>query len=162
MLGRQMGKGQPVFRAYAYALATLVLSAALSAPAKATPNCLKDHDPFKLAGDSIEYAMSISPGADCIQGLRFSTMQIYSVRVLEKPKHGELAMVGTGFRYFARPDFTGTDKFSLMVVGKNLRAEGHSTVEIVVSPLNVRSRATAVSRLDPSFAPQQLEAEATR
>ena len=42
-------------------------------------------------------------------------------------------MVRTDFRYFAKPDFSGTDKFSLMVVGKNLREEGYSTVEITVS-----------------------------
>jgi hypothetical protein len=111
----------------------LVLSVSLSAPVSATPNCLGEHGPFKLAGDSIEYSMSIPAGADCLQGLRWSTMQIYSVRVLEKPRTGELVMVGTGFRYFAKPDFSGTDKFSLMVVGKNRRDEGYSTVEITVS-----------------------------
>ena len=89
-------------------------------------------------------------------------MQIYSVRILQKPKSGELVMVGTGFRYFAKQDFSGTDKFSLMVVGKNLHEEGQSTVEITVSPLNARSKAIAVSQLDPSFAPQQVEAEVPR
>jgi hypothetical protein len=64
---------------------------------------------------------------------RWSTMQIYSVRVLNKPASGELVMVGTGFRYFAKPGFSGSDKFSLMVVGKNLHEEGYSTVEITVS-----------------------------
>lgn len=137
------------------ASAALLLSAALSAPANATPNCLKEHGPFKLAGDSIEYAMSIPPGADCIQGLRFATMQIYAVMVLEKPKSGELMMVGTGFRYFAKPDFSGTDKFSLVVVGKNLHEEGYSTVEITVSPLNAPAKATALSQLDPALAPRQ-------
>jgi len=149
-------------RAHIFAPAALVLGAALSAPASATPNCLKDHGPFKLAGDSIEYAMSIAPGADCIQGLRFATMQIYSVRIVEKPKSGELVMVGTGFRYFAKPDFSGTDKFSLVVVGKNLREEGSSTVEFTVSPLNARPKVTAVSQLDPSVVPQHAETEATR
>lgn len=151
-----------MFRAHACTFAALVLSAALSAPAGATPNCLKEHDPFKLAGDSIDYTMSISPGADCIQGLRFATMQIYSVEILQKPKSGELVMVGTGFRYFAKPDFSGTDKFSLMVVGKNLHAEGRSTVEITVSPSNARSQAIAVSQLDSSLAHQRLEVEAAR
>lgn len=152
-----------MFRAYACAFAVLVLSTALSVPAEATPNCLKDHDPFKLAGDTIEYTMSISPGADCIQGLRFATMQIYSVRILQKPKSGELMMVGTGFRYFTKPDFSGTDKFSLMIVGKNLHEEGHSTVEITVSPLNAHSKAIAVSQLDSSSArQQQLEVDAAR
>jgi hypothetical protein len=128
-----MGEGKPVLRTYVCVLAALVLSAPFSAPANATPNCLGEHRPFKLAGDSIEYSMSISPGADCIQGLRWSTMQIYTVRVLDRPVRGELVMVGSGFRYFAKPDFSGTDKFSLMVVGKNLREEGSSTIEITVS-----------------------------
>jgi len=68
-------------------------------------------------------------------------------------------MVGTGFRYFAKPDFSGTDKFSLMVVGKNLREEGSSTVEITVSPLNPRPKATALSQLDSGLAQQQAGAE---
>lgn len=145
-------------RAYFYAFA-LVLSALLSISANASPNCLIEHKAFQLAGDSIEYSMSISPGADCIQGLRWSTMQIYKVWILDKPTSGELVMVGPGFRYFANSDFSGTDKFSLVVVGKNLHEEGYSTVEIVVSPLNGRSKASSVSQLDSRFAPQQSEAE---
>ena len=110
-----------------------MLGALASTPANASLNCLKDHKPFKMASDTIEYSMTIAPGADCIQGLRFATMQIYAVWVLEKPKSGKLEMVGPGFRYFAKPNFSGTDKFSLVVVGKNLREEGYSTVEITVS-----------------------------
>jgi hypothetical protein len=111
----------------------LLLSALAPAPTSASPNCLKDHKAFNLAGDSIKYSTMIAPGADCIQGLRWSYMQIYAVMVLEKPKRGELVMVGSGFRYFAKSDFTGTDKFSLVVVGTNRHAEGYSTVEITVS-----------------------------
>jgi hypothetical protein len=113
--------------------AGLALLALLSAPAKATPNCLRDNQPYKLAGDTIGWSMTIAPGADCIQGLRWSTMQIYSVSVAEKPKSGELVLVGPGFRYFAKPDFTGTDSFTLVVVGKNRRDEGSSTVHITVA-----------------------------
>jgi hypothetical protein len=102
------------------------------APADAF-SCLKEHKPFGLSGDSIEYSMAIAPGGNCIQGLRWSFMQIYQVWVLKKPTNGELVMVGTGFRYFAKPDFSGTDKFSFVVVGKNRREEGFSTVEITVS-----------------------------
>jgi hypothetical protein len=135
-----------VLRAYVCAFVTLVLCASLLSPANATPNCLGEHRPFKLAGDSIEYSMSISPGADCIQGLRWSTMQIYTVRVLDKPTNGELVMVGTGFRYFAKPDFSGTDKFSLVVVGKNLREEGSSTVEITVSRRDAPMTLSAINQ----------------
>ena len=34
---------------------------------------------------------------------------------------------------FAKPNFSGNDKFSLKVVGKNLHEEGYSTVEITGS-----------------------------
>ncbi len=129
------------------AFVALVLSALAPAPANAF-NCLGDHKPFQLAGDSIEYSMAIAPGADCIQGLRWSFMQIYAVWVLEKPKHGELVMVGPGFRYKAKPEYVGEDKFSLVVIGKNRHEEGFSTVEIAVSHSNVtpaRGQAASVS-----------------
>ncbi|WP_369725994.1 MULTISPECIES: hypothetical protein [unclassified Bradyrhizobium] len=100
---------------------------------RATPNCLRDAKPYKLAGDTMEWSMTIAPGTDCIQGLRWSTMQIYKVEVTEKPKRGEIALVGPGFRYFAKSDFSGTDKFTLLVVGKNRHDEGSSRVEIMVS-----------------------------
>jgi hypothetical protein len=112
---------------------TLMLSALAPLPANATQNCLRDQKPYKLAGDSIDWSMTIEPGADCIQGLRWSTMQIYAVWVLKKPMSGKLVIVGPGFRYFAKPGFSGSDKFSLVVVGKNLREEGYSTVDITVS-----------------------------
>jgi hypothetical protein len=123
-----------VSRAYIGALVGLLLGGLLVVPENASANCLKAHKPFTLSGDSIEYAMTIAPGGDCIQGLRASTMQIYDIWVLKQPAHGDLVMVGPGFRYLAKSDFSGTDKFTLVVVGKNLREEGFSTVEITVSP----------------------------
>jgi hypothetical protein len=120
-------------RVYVSAFVALVLSVLAPAPASASPNCLKDQKAFNLTGDSIEYSMTIAPGANCIQGLRWSFMQIYAVWILEKPKRGEIVLVGPAFRYFAKPDFSGTDKFSLVAVGKNRHEEGYSTVEITVS-----------------------------
>ncbi|MGY4607011.1 hypothetical protein ACVW16_005423 [Bradyrhizobium sp. USDA 4474] len=127
--------------------AMLMLLASVS-ETKATPNCLRDNKPYKLAGDTMEWSMTIAAGADCIQGLRWSTMQIYSVSVVEKPKSGEIVMVGPGFRYFAKPDFSGTDKFTLVVVGKNRHDEGASTIQITVSRPNVSRVVSAVSHTD--------------
>ena len=129
-------------------IAAMLMLLASASETKATPNCLRDNKPYKLAGDTIEWSMTIAPGADCIQGLRWSTMQIYSVSVAEKPKGGELVMVGPGFRYFAKPDFSGTDKFTLVVVGKNRHDEGASTVQITVSRPSGPLVASAVSHLD--------------
>ncbi|MGY3499969.1 hypothetical protein [Bradyrhizobium sp. USDA 4471] len=131
----------------AFIAAMLILLASVS-ETKATPNCLRDNKPYKLAGDTMEWSMTIAAGADCIQGLRWSTMQIYSVSVVEKPTSGELVMVGPGFRYFAKPDFSGTDKFTLVVVGKNRHDEGTSTIQITVSRPNVSLMVSAVSHTD--------------
>lgn len=104
--------------------------------ARATPNCMRDIKPFQLASDTTEWSMTIAPGANCIQGLRWSTMQIYDVSISEKPKSGELVLVGPGFRYFAKPGFTGTDTFALVVVGKNRHDEGTSRIQVTISPAN--------------------------
>ena len=71
--------------------------------AHASPPCLKDHKPFALADDFVSWTMSAAPGSECIQGLRWSYMQIYSVLVLKAPTKGKLVIVGSGFRYFAIP-----------------------------------------------------------
>jgi hypothetical protein len=130
------------------ACVALMTATLASMPASAT-NCLKDHDPYQLTGDSIEWSMTIAPGTDCIQGLRWSYMQIYAVWVLEKPANGELVTVGSGFRYFAKPGFSGTDKFSLVVIGKNRREEGYSTVEITVTPRNIPPASSSIADSQP-------------
>lgn len=55
------------------------------------------------------------------------------MQIVEKPRNGDLVMVGPGFRYFAKPDFNGTDNFTLVVVGKNRHDEGASTVQVTIS-----------------------------
>nr|WP_244637495.1 Ig-like domain-containing protein [Bradyrhizobium symbiodeficiens] len=118
---------------FARAAMALGVGVFATASAGASPSCLRDQKPYKLDFDTIEWSMTIAPGADCIQGLRWSTMQIYWVNVAKQPKNGEIVIVGSGFRYIAKPDFSGTDKFTLTVVGKNRRTEGASTVEVTVS-----------------------------
>jgi hypothetical protein len=145
-------------RIYNWAFVTLMLSALAQAPASASPNCLKDHKAFNLVGDSIEYSMTIAPGAECIQGLRWSYMQIYAVWVLEKPKGGDLVMVGPAFRYFAKPGFSGTDRFSLVVVGKNRHEEGYSTVEITVSRRDTSATLSSLGKYGPRSAPKIADA----
>ena len=114
-----------------------------SASVYASPSCLRDHKPYNLDFDTVEWSMTIAPGAECIQGLRGPTMQIYYVAVTKPPKGGRLVIVGSGFRYFAKPDFVGTDKFVLAVIGKERHTEGASVVEITVSQRSdpqIRSR----------------------
>lgn len=106
----------------------------LSVSAHASPKCVDDADPFTLAGDTAVWTMHAAPGWDCIQGLRWSYMQIYSVSVLKAPTKGKIVIVGPGFRYFADPKDYESDSFTLEVVGKNRRDPGKSTLEILVKP----------------------------
>jgi hypothetical protein len=106
--------------------------AVLGVSAHASPSCLKDQKPFALADDVVSWTMSAAPGSECIQGLRWSYMQIYSVLVLKAPKKGKLVIVGSGFRYFADSESHEEDNFTLVVIGKNLRDEGESVLDVAV------------------------------
>lgn len=83
-------------------LAVVVAVSAMSGlAAQASPLCVKERTPFALSDDTVKWTMSIAPGADCIQGLRWSDMQIFNVSVVSGPSRGQLAVVGSGFRYSA-------------------------------------------------------------
>jgi hypothetical protein len=108
--------------------------AILSVSAHASPNCVKDQKPFALAEDTAVWTMYAAPGSECIQGLRWSYMQIFKVSVSKAPTKGKIVIVGPGFRYFADSEHYDTDSFTLEVAGQNRRDRGQSTLEIVVKP----------------------------
>ena len=108
--------------------------------ADATPSCLRNHQPYELAGDTVSWVMTIAPGTDCIQGLRWSYMQIENVSLSRGPKNGNVVIAGSGFRFFATSDTRGTDSFTLVVSGKMGRDAGKSTIEITVNqPLGIQT-----------------------
>jgi hypothetical protein len=122
-------------RFVAHASTAIAISFVLNASASASPTCVsQDKQPFELAGDTIQWAMTIAPGADCIQGVRWSYMQIYDVSVVTAPKNGKVVMEGIGFRYYADPEFKGADSFTLAVTGMNKKNPGRSYVQIDVKP----------------------------
>ncbi|MCS3765046.1 hypothetical protein [Bradyrhizobium centrosematis] len=102
--------------------------------AHASPLCIKERTPFALSHDTVRWTMSIAPGAECIQGLRWSYMQIFNASVVSAPSRGQLAVVGSGFRYSAENETRGTDKFTLLISGKNRHDSGTSTLEVEVNP----------------------------
>jgi hypothetical protein len=106
--------------------------AVLGVSAHASPSCLKDQKPFALADDVVSWTMSAAPGSECIQGLRWSYMQIYRVLVLKAPKKGKLVIVGSGFRYLADSESLEEDNFTLVVIGKNRRDDGESVLDVAV------------------------------
>src|ERR1700722_322214 len=107
--------------------------ALLTVSAHASPACFKDKKPFALADDFVNWTMSAAPGSECIQGLRWSYMQIYSVLVLKAPTKGKLVIVGSGFRYIADSESHEADNFTLVVIGKNRRDPGKSILDIAVT-----------------------------
>jgi|ERR1700730_5560554 hypothetical protein len=119
--------------------------ALLTVSAHASPACFKDKKPFALADDFVNWTMSAAPGSECIQGLRWSYMQIYSVLVLKAPTKGKLVIVGSGFRYLADPESHEADSFTLVVFGKNRHDTGKSILDIAVK----HDPGTVVSELLP-------------
>ena len=117
--------------------------AVISVSVHASPKCVKDQKPFALAEDTVSWTMSVAPGSECLQGLRWSYMQIYSVLVSKAPTKGKIAIVGSGFRYFADSENNEADSFTLVVEGKNRHDPGKSTLEIAVK----RPLGTVVSEL---------------
>ena len=124
-----MHQGQVLLRAVCIAAVAMFGTAV-----RASPLCIKERTPFALAEDTVKWTLTINPGAECIQGLRWSYMQIFDVSVVSGPSKGQLAVVGSGFRYSAEAERLGSDKFTLLISGKNRHDAGTSTLEIEVNP----------------------------
>jgi hypothetical protein len=86
--------------------------------------------------------MYAAPGSECIQGLRWSFMQIDSVVVSKAPTKGKIGIVGYGFRYFADSQNYEADSFTLVVVGRGLHSPGcaHSMIFFATREFRAQSR----------------------
>jgi hypothetical protein len=119
---------QSVFRA----LLTCVL---LSSPAAAWAGgtCMLHPEAFRLQSDTIHWSMKINSGAECIQGLRWSTIMIKDISIADQPKLGRLSLQGPSFRYFSNPGAHGTDSFKVSIAGTSLGQPGVSSIEVDVT-----------------------------
>jgi hypothetical protein len=79
--------------------AFLVQGLACSA-ALAGGTCILHPQPFKLRSDTIHWSIKIRSGEQCIQGLRWSTIMIDKVSIIEPPKAGRSHDGGTVFPLF--------------------------------------------------------------
>ena len=136
-----------MFRECASFFIVISILGILCVSAQASPRCLKDQKPFELAGDTVSWTMSAAPGSECIQGLRWSYMQIFGVSVAKAPTKGRIAIVGSGFRYFADSETPETDSFTLVIIGKNRHDAGKSTLEVTVkgSPEKIAVKASPLT-----------------
>jgi hypothetical protein len=96
-------------------------------------NCLLHPEPFRLQSDTVHWSMMIISGAECIQGLRWSTLMIDNISIIDQPKLGRLSLQGPSFRYFSNAGAHGNDSFKLRVAGTSLRLNGASVIEVDVA-----------------------------
>jgi hypothetical protein len=96
-------------------------------------NCLLHPDAFRLQSDTVHWSVKIESGGECIQGLRWSTITIEDISIVDEPKLGRLSLQGPSFRYFSNPGAQGTDSFKLSISGTSLRLKGTSLIEVDVS-----------------------------
>src|SRR5260370_23002984 len=96
-------------------------------------NCLLHPEPFRLQSDTVHWSVKINSGGECIQGLRWSTILIDNISIVDQPKLGRLVLQGPSFRYFSNPGARGTDSFKLSVAGTSLRQPGVSSIEVDVT-----------------------------
>jgi hypothetical protein len=116
---------------FATALAFVLLWS--PAPASAGGICLLHPAGFRLQADTVHWSMKIDSGAECIQGLRWSTIMIEDIAIVDPPKLGRLQLQGPSFRYFSNPGAQGSDSFKLSISGTSLRLKGSSFIEVDVT-----------------------------
>jgi hypothetical protein len=120
------------FQNLTLALAGSVL-ACFPITAQAGGNCLLHPEPFRLQSDTVHWSIKIISGAECIQGLRWSTIMIDVISIVDQPRLGRLLLQGPSFRYFSNPGAHGTDSFKLSINGTSLRLSGVSSIEVDVT-----------------------------
>src|SRR4051812_19067190 len=115
-------------------LAGVILASPCLSPPSVTASgiCLLHAQPFALRSDTVRWSIKIKPGSECIQGLRWSTIMIDNISVLEAPKSGRLVIQGPSFRYFANADAAGSDSFKIAISGTSLHVTGTSSIEVDV------------------------------
>ncbi|HEV2154455.1 hypothetical protein [Bradyrhizobium sp.] len=109
------------------------------APAQAGGTCILRPEPIRLRSDVVNWAIELRPGAECVQGLRWSTLLIDQVVVMSQPKFGRIAINGPSFHYIAGPS-KESDTFQLLVKGSALRVPGETTIEATVQVSDAPTR----------------------
>lgn len=102
-------------------------------PAGADTCLLSDASRFQLNSDVVEWVMQIVSGRSCIRGLNYGPVVIDEVKLVSPPQSGQVALIGPGFSYTAKPNFQGQDAFTLQVSGSMIRIRGTSEIKVLVS-----------------------------
>jgi len=122
-------------------VAILFAMVAGQVPAHAGGTCILRPEPIRLRSDVVSWTIELRSGDECVQGLRWSTLMIDQVVVVEQPKFGRIAINGPSFRYIAGSS-NQPDSFRLLVKGSALHFQGESTIDasVVIGELPARER----------------------
>jgi hypothetical protein len=94
---------------------------------------LSRSEPYKLQSDNVSWTMEIVGGGSCIRGLRYGAILIDAVKLVSRPRIGQVTLMGSGFTYVAKSQFQGRDSFELEVSGRTPTGPGTSTILVTVS-----------------------------
>lgn len=114
-------------------LIVAIANASLPIAARAGGTCMLHPEPFKLQSDTVHWSIKMVPGSECIQGLRWSSIIIDQIIVVEQPQSGQLIIAGPSFRYLSNPGSRGVDSFKLAISGTSFRITGNSSIEVDVT-----------------------------
>ena len=96
-------------------------------------SCVIQAPRYSLKADTVDWAIKVASGRSCIHGMRFGNVQIEGVKLVSPPQSGQVTVEGPGFRYSSKTKYTGSDSFSLSVIGRVNNVRGSSTIRVTVS-----------------------------
>src|SRR6478752_5454747 len=99
----------------------------------AAQSCVVQAPRYNLSADSVDWSIKIASGRSCVRGVRFGNVEIEGVKVVSRPQFGQVALEGPGFRYTSKPNYNGSDSFSLAVIGRINKIRGNSTIHVTVA-----------------------------
>ena len=113
--------------------AALLLALIGSFRGAAAQSCVVQAPRYSLKTDTVDWSIKIASGRSCVHGVRLGNVQLESVKLVSPPKSGQVTLEGPGFRYTSKAKYTGSDSFSLAVVGRDNKQSGSSTIRVTVS-----------------------------
>ena len=118
----------------AFMSAALLLALLGDVRGAAAQSCVVIQAPrYSLKSDTVDWLIKIASGRSCVRGVRFGNIEIEPIKLLAPPKSGQVTLEGPGFRYTSQAKYTGSDSFSLTVVGRTNKQRGSSTIRVTVS-----------------------------
>ncbi len=88
---------------------------------------------YSLKSETVDWLIKVASGRSCVHGVRFGNLEIEPLKLLAPPKSGRVTLEGPGFRYTSQAKYTGSDSFSLAVVGRTNKRPGSSIIRVTVS-----------------------------